>query len=175
MELPLVLMLGTNVSPRSEYLRRARAQIQADADLSVCRYSAIYESAPWGGRTLRPFLNQALIVEWGTDPVSLLRRVLAIERKVGRVARASIWADREIDIDILCYGSLVLETATLSIPHLRLAHRRFVLAILQDLGLGDCVDPRSGNTITALYNHCSDTGWIRLYAPLDKPETARFA
>ncbi len=125
------LGLGSNVGDREENLRGAIERL-AGAGVRVLRVSPIYETEPVDYTAQRWFLNQ--VVEGETDlfPVQLLSRTSRIERDMGRV-RTIAKGPRTIDIDILLYGRTVMRSATLEIPHPRMAERRFVLAPLTDL------------------------------------------
>jgi 2-amino-4-hydroxy-6-hydroxymethyldihydropteridine diphosphokinase len=81
---------------------------------------------------------------------------LAIEDQFGRV-REERWGPRTLDLDLLLYGDLVLQTPDLIIPHPRLAERAFVLVPLADIA-PDLSDPRSGLTISSLLDQVDKTG-----------------
>jgi len=125
------LGLGSNVGDREGHLRAALERLAA-ADLRVLRVSPVYETEPLELRDQRWFLNQVAEAETSLFPRQLLARVGRIERALGRV-RAVPNGPRTIDIDILLYGSAVVRTAGLEIPHPRMGARRFVLAPLADL------------------------------------------
>jgi 2-amino-4-hydroxy-6-hydroxymethyldihydropteridine diphosphokinase len=112
-------------------LRAAILSISA-AGIPVLRESPIYETEPVGYADQRWFLN--MVVEGGTAlfPMQLLTRIGKIERALGRV-RTVPNGPRTIDIDILLYGSAVIRTPRLEVPHPRMHERRFVLAPLADL------------------------------------------
>ena len=125
------LSLGSNIGDRETNLRSATEQLESPA-LHVLRMSPVYETEPVGYTDQRWFLN--LVVEAETDlfPLQLLARIQKIERALGRV-RTVPNGPRTIDIDILLHGRAVVHSATLEIPHPRMAERRFVLAPLADL------------------------------------------
>jgi 2-amino-4-hydroxy-6-hydroxymethyldihydropteridine diphosphokinase len=117
-------------------------------ELRILRASSIYETEPQGRRNQRWFLN--LVVEAETDlfPRQLLGRIARIEQQLGR-RRMLANGPRTIDIDILFYGSSVVETRELKIPHPRFAERRFVLAPMVELA-PDLRDPVSRRTMREL-------------------------
>jgi len=129
----IYLSLGSNIGDRERRLESAIQRLAAD--VRVLRVSPIYETEPVDYTGQRWFLN--LVVEAGTDlfPLQLLARTQKIERSLGRV-RTVPKGPRTIDIDILFHGNTVMRTATLEIPHPRIAQRRFVLAPLADLAPG---------------------------------------
>jgi 2-amino-4-hydroxy-6-hydroxymethyldihydropteridine diphosphokinase len=125
------LSLGSNIGDRERNLRDALDRLGA-ADLHVLRVSPIYETEPVDLAGQRWFLN--LVVEAETDlfPLQLLTCTQRIERALGRV-RTVPKGPRTIDIDILLYANAVVRSATLEIPHPRMAERRFVLIPLAGL------------------------------------------
>jgi 2-amino-4-hydroxy-6-hydroxymethyldihydropteridine diphosphokinase len=141
------LGLGSNVGERDEMLQAAIDRLQS-RELRILRASSIYETEPQGRRNQRWFLN--LVVEAQTDlfPRQLLGRIARIEQELGR-RRMLANGPRTIDIDILFYGSFVVETRELKIPHPRFAERRFVLAPMVELA-PDLRDPVSRRTMREL-------------------------
>lgn len=125
------LSLGSNIGDREAYLRAAIKKLN-ERDVRVLRVSPAYETEPMDVADQRWFVN--LVVEAQTElfPMQLLARTAKIERTLGRV-RSKLKGPRTIDIDILLYGASRVKTASLEIPHPRMAERRFVLAPLADL------------------------------------------
>ncbi len=125
------LGLGSNIGDREAHLRAALEQL-ASNDVRILRVSPIYETEPLELTAQRWFLNLVVEAETRLFPMQLLARVGRIERALGRV-RTVPNGPRTIDIDILLYGSSVVRSDKLEIPHPRMAERRFVLAPLADL------------------------------------------
>src|SRR5271157_1770740 len=130
----IYLSLGSNVGDREANLRTAIERLAAP-DLRVLRTSPVYETEPVDCTAQRWFLNLVVEAETGLFPMQLLARMGKIERALGRI-RAVPKGPRTIDIDILLYGQAVIRSATLEIPHPRMAERRFVLAPLADRAPG---------------------------------------
>jgi len=124
--------LGANIGDRESSLTEAIRRLRADTELEVRRLSAIYETAPIGYTDQPSFLNMAVCVRTELDPVSLLRRLLAIEQEMGRV-RDVRWGPRNIDLDLLVHGEVSLDTSELTLPHPRMGQRAFVLVPLRDI------------------------------------------
>jgi len=124
------LSLGSNLGDREGCLRRAIALVGA-AGVRVLRVSSLYETEPLEVRDQPRFLN---VVEAETElfPKQLLARLQKIELDLGR-RRTRPKGPRPIDIDILLYGRSAIESAELTVPHPRLADRRFVLEPLAEL------------------------------------------
>ena len=128
------LSLGSNLGDREANLRAAIERLSAP-DARVLRTSPVYETEPVDYTEQRWFLHLVVEAETGLFPMHLLSRIGKIERALGRVRKVAK-GPRTIDIDILLYGQAVVRSATLEIPHPRMAERRFVLAPLADLAPG---------------------------------------
>ena len=125
------LSLGSNLGDREAHLRGAIQRLVAK-EIEVRKLSSLYETEP-RDRTDQPwFLNLVAEVETKAFPLQLLDRLQAIEREMGR-KRIAAKGPRNIDLDILLYGSAVIQTPKLSIPHPRMAERRFVLEPLAEI------------------------------------------
>ena len=118
--------LGSNLGDRRAILASA-----LDA-LGPRRVSRILETEPWGRADQPPFLNAVAEVETEVEPAPLLARLLEIEAVHGRV-RTERWGPRTLDLDLLLYGGREISAPGLTVPHPRLAERRFVLEGLAEL------------------------------------------
>jgi 2-amino-4-hydroxy-6-hydroxymethyldihydropteridine diphosphokinase len=127
----IYLSLGSNIGDREGNLRKAVERLAAH-DVHVLHGSRIYETEPVDYLEQAWFLNQVVEAETGLFPLQLLTRIGRVERGLGRT-RTLHKGPRTIDIDILFYGSAVVDTARLEVPHPRIAARRFVLAPLAEL------------------------------------------
>jgi len=131
---PAWIALGANLGDRETTLRSALARLQ-DADTRVIRASTFYETEPVGGPSgQRRYLNAAAELATSLSPEALMRRLLDIERTEKRVRDPHERnAPRTLDLDLLFYGDLVLDTPLLRLPHARLHERRFVLEPLAEI------------------------------------------
>lgn len=147
----IFLLLGSNVGDRHAHLRAARRLIDLKAGPELF-HSEEYETAPWGKTDQAAFLNQALQIETDLSPMDLLHMLKAIEKEVGRV-ETERWGPRVIDIDILFYGSDVVDLPELRVPHPYLPERRFALEPLAELA-PDFVHPALHLTVKELLERC---------------------
>ncbi|MDQ6759431.1 MAG: 2-amino-4-hydroxy-6-hydroxymethyldihydropteridine diphosphokinase [Acidobacteriota bacterium] len=145
------LSLGSNLGNREENLRRA-LDLLREAGVRVAKSSSIYETEPQDVREQPWFLNMVIEVETALFPKQLLGRIHKIERELGR-KRTVPKGPRTIDIDILLYGSLVMDSAELEIPHPRMAERRFVLEPLQEIAPG-ILHPVTTKTVREMLGNC---------------------
>lgn len=130
---PVIIALGSNLGDREYNLRRAIDQLQGV--IRVVRISSIHETAPVDAPAgSPPFFNMVVAGLTDVPPHDLMRDLLAIEARLGRVRRVRN-APRAIDLDLILYGAQMMHTRDLVLPHPRYRQRQFVLAPLRELGL----------------------------------------
>jgi len=125
------LSLGSNLGDRRAHLEAALGKL-AEREIAVARVSSFYKTEPVDFRPQPWFLNCVAEAETELMPLKLLKTLKWIERALGR-RPGMAKGPRPIDIDILLYENLVVRSTTLTIPHERLADRRFVLIPLREL------------------------------------------
>ena len=140
--------LGSNLGDRRGLIREALRRVNLIDGVTVRRRSRIIETDPVGKTDQPQFLNAVAEVETRIEPRPLLRRLRAVEKSLGRV-RHTRWGPRTIDLDLLLWGDRSMSTPTLTIPHPRMAERRFVLAPLAELCPRRRV-PGTGRTVRGL-------------------------
>jgi 2-amino-4-hydroxy-6-hydroxymethyldihydropteridine diphosphokinase len=111
--------------------------------------SSFYETEPVGFVAQPQFLNGALVLETALEPLALMRGLLAVEQAMGRV-RVVAKGPRVIDLDLLLYGDVVMNTEELTLPHPEMQERRFVLEPLAEIAPG-MVHPVLGLTVGELF------------------------
>lgn len=126
----IILGLGSNVGDRLQNLQSAVDKLSKIGE--IIKVSKVYETEPWGKTDQPAFLNACVKIECNLNPEDLLNKLKQIEKKIGRVERER-WGPREIDIDILFYDDIVIESQRLTIPHPLLHERAFVLVPLNDI------------------------------------------
>ena len=151
--------LGTNLGDRASILGSARAALEVLATAGLVA-SPVYETEPWGLPDQPAFFNQVVGLNTDLAPHALLTELQRIEGRAGRIRDRARWGPRSLDLDLLCWPNLVLDTPTLALPHPRLTERRFVLAPLADVAPSLQI-PGLGATVAELLARCPDGGSVR--------------
>ena len=153
------ILLGGNVGDKAKIFKQTRKLISESIGL-ITKMSSVYETESWGFDA-DLFWNQVIILDTKLIPFEILSLTQSIEIAAGRIKRSteqisiSHYADRIIDIDLLFYDHLELNTPELTIPHSKIAERRFVLIPLNELE-PDKYHPGLGVTIKELLRICPD-------------------
>lgn len=140
--------IGSNLGDREKHIAMALALLNAHPSIDAIAQSQWreYEALTLEGEELPSYLNGAVEIHTDLTPQELLDACQSIERELGRPADHGKWQPRTIDLDILLYNSVILETPNLTIPHAELAKRVFVLEPLCDIA-PDLVVPGLGATV----------------------------
>ena len=153
------LLTGTNLGGRKKNLSDAAELITAQCG-QITRRSAIYETAAWGKTDQPAFLNQALELQTTLNARQLIRHLLKIEQKMGRI-REEKYGPRLIDIDILLFNDEQHDYEFLRLPHPELPNRRFALLPLAEIAPAK-IHPVLQMTIAGLLAACPDHLDVRL-------------
>ncbi|MEN8222780.1 MAG: 2-amino-4-hydroxy-6-hydroxymethyldihydropteridine diphosphokinase [Acidobacteriota bacterium] len=155
-----ILSLGSNKGDRKDFITKGFLFLSTLGN--VINKSSLYETSPVGMNTeTRNFYNAVTIIESGIDPSDFLKKIKTFENSMGRASLNSHMQPREIDIDILFADKLVVNTASLTIPHPELENRKFVLAPLAEI-LPDHIHPVSGQTVKELLGRLKTGEKIRI-------------
>jgi 2-amino-4-hydroxy-6-hydroxymethyldihydropteridine diphosphokinase len=158
MEHIVYLALGTNMGNRLANLKAAINNLTPQ--LAVKNKSSVYETPPWGFTQQAEFLNQVVMAETYLQPQALLGHLKRLETALGRIPNFQD-GPRLIDIDILFYDDLVLDTPPLTIPHPRMYNRPFVLVPLAEIA-PDLIHPLLGKSVRELLDKV-DRSDIKLF------------
>jgi 2-amino-4-hydroxy-6-hydroxymethyldihydropteridine diphosphokinase len=152
------IALGTNLGQRLDNLQLAIAAFAPS--IQVLAKSAVYETEPWGYADQPAFLNMALRAGTELSPAGVLAFLKDLEASLGRTPSFRN-GPRLIDMDILFYDDLVLDTPALVVPHPRLHERSFVLVPLMDIAPG-LLHPRLGLSVAQM-TASLDKGGIKIF------------
>jgi len=146
------LLLGSNLGDRAGAISIAISMLQEIGNM--VSLSSVYQTAAWGKKDQPDFLNQVIILETLLSPDELLKKIMQIEIKMGRV-RKNKWAERIIDIDILYFNDDIIVSEHLKIPHPQIQFRRFTLIPLNEIA-PDFKHPVLNITSGQMLDRCED-------------------
>lgn len=144
--------MGSNLENPIQQIKTAIDELKQLTDISSVKVSSLYRSAPVGPEGQDDYINAVAQITTSLPPEALLDRLQDIENAHLRV-RKQRWGARTLDLDILLYGDLVINTARLTIPHLSMADRNFVLVPLAQLNSDILI---AGTSIHDLIKNCPD-------------------
>jgi deoxyguanosine kinase len=163
----VILSLGSNQGNRLEVLQQCIQLLHQEVG-TVIKISTVYETPAWGFES-DSFYNCALSLHTSFSAVKVLQQVLKIEKQLGRIRSAAQgYQSRSIDIDIIAFDDLVLDTEKLKIPHPLLQDRNFVLLPLRDLQ-SDWTHPTLKKSITDLISETTDKSVCQSVATIPAP------
>lgn len=161
--MPVCLLgAGSNLGDRTENLNAAVRRLGNHPQVDVVAVSRFHRTSPVGGPDgQEDFLNAAVRLETSLAPKALMQLLLEVERSMGR-RRTERWGPRTIDLDILLYGQEVIDFPDLTVPHPRMAFRRFVLEPAAEIA-SELVHPQLGWTLHRLLQHLNQAvGYVAL-------------
>jgi 2-amino-4-hydroxy-6-hydroxymethyldihydropteridine diphosphokinase len=143
------IALGSNLGDKRKNIEIAIEKIK-EKGINILKVSSIIETEPYGYKDQDSFLNAVCLVETSLDPFSLLKVLLNIEEEMGR-KRIFKWGPRNIDLDIIFYDDLVIESEELIIPHPDAHNRTFVMGPISEIE-PDFVHPVLKRKVIDIYN-----------------------
>lgn len=151
-----ITLFGSNSGNKFQLIEKAKTFLARQTG-NIINCSSYYETEPWGFECQENFLNQVVIFETDLPAGDFLHRCLETEHSLGRqrLSGRPRYSSRPIDIDILFYDTVILDTPELTVPHPRIAERNFVLIPLAEI-LPDFIHPVCQKTITTLQKECPD-------------------
>ncbi len=150
--------IGSNLSSPIDQVKLALMKLGKNPLLEDVKSSPLYTSAPVGGENQPDYCNAVVEFKTSLEPEALLNELQRMEDEQGR-KRATKWGPRTLDLDILLYDDLTIETERLTIPHPKMLERGFVLKPLHDL-LPNCYLP-DGQYINELLKQCADIEYVK--------------
>ncbi len=145
---------GSNIGDRLKHIQNAIHALSKTEEIAVKEISSVYKTDPVGYEAQGEFLNGVVAIQTTLSPLSLLHTLKEIETAVGRQHRIR-WGPREIDLDILIYGDLCVQTEKLVIPHPEMHLRGFVLVPLAEIA-PNLVHPVCQESIQTLTERLED-------------------
>jgi len=153
--------LGSNLGNRLENMKQAVIRLNIMRSTKLAGLSSVYETAPVGGPRQSFFLNACAALDTELSPTLLLKAMLEIEKELGRV-RSTHWGPRTIDLDLLIYENIIMNSPLLELPHPRMTERNFVLVPLAELNR-DLIIPGIKRTVNELVSMQKPAEGIKLF------------
>ena len=145
----IYIALGSNIGDREGNLKRALDMLE-ESSVHIIKKSKFYETKPYGVADQPDFLNDVAEFSADMQPIDLLHTMQDIERRMGR-ERKRHWGERNIDLDLLIYPNVIMDTPELTLPHKDMENREFVLRPMTEIA-PDLVHPVLGSTMQELLN-----------------------
>lgn len=148
-----VIAIGSNLGDRLAMIKKAGSFLGGLSGNEIVK-SSVWESEPVGGAKYT-FYNAAAVITTGLPPADLLSTLKEYETECGREKNYARWSPRILDLDIIGYGNLVIETDNLIIPHPEYKKRLFVLLPLKEV-CRDWTDLSTGETLDSIINRAPE-------------------
>ena len=152
--------LGSNLADPAEQVRSARQAIKRLDGVTEFEFSSLYRSLPLGPQDQPDYINAVMAVETCLSAISLLRCLQGIENNHGRVRAGERWGARTLDLDLLVYGNQKIDHIDLTVPHVGIAERAFVLYPLYEIAPE--LDIPGLGSLRSLIENCARDGLVKI-------------
>jgi len=152
--------LGSNLASPAKQITTACQRISATPDITQLACSSLYHSEPMGPQNQPDYVNAVMAIRTTLAPLALLHCLQTIEQLHGRTRAGERWGARTLDLDLLIYGEQQIDLPELTIPHVGIGERAFVLLPLYEIA-PHLIVPGYG-TLTGLLDNCPLTNINRL-------------
>ncbi|WNB94051.1 2-amino-4-hydroxy-6-hydroxymethyldihydropteridine diphosphokinase [Bacillus sp. NEB1478] len=159
------LSVGSNMGEREDLLKKAIRSLADCPDIAIEKISSIYETDPVGVTDQPLFLNLAIKLKTNLSPRALLSKLHEVEENLER-KRIRKWGPRTIDLDILLYNGVSIQTEVLEIPHPRMLERAFVLIPLSEIAPDD-IYPGESISLHQVLCEQRDKEGVRIWKKID--------
>lgn len=146
------LGIGSNMGDKEGFIGKAIGELKADEKIRVTKVSSLIETKPYGGVPQDDFVNGAIEIDTLYSPIVLLEKLNRIEADCDRV-RSIHWGPRTLDLDIILYDDCVMYTEKLTIPHIDMVNRQFVLEPLNEIA-PYAMHPVEHKSVRELFQRC---------------------
>ncbi len=168
----VAIALGSNLGNSPEIITKALQFLKVKEGIKFLKSSSLYQTVPVGPPQ-PDYINACATLDVEVSPLVLLDTLLAIEAQFGRI-RLERWQARTLDLDIILYQDLILDTPRLTIPHPRMSDRAFVLVPLAEIA-PDWQEPVTQKTISQLLQGLDCRGVKKIEDPPCPPSSFRVA
>lgn len=156
-----IIALGGNMGDVRASFLGARQMLAVDEHISLLASSFLYRSTPMGPQDQADYLNAVISVETALSARQLLHRMQDIETHFGRRRDGLRWGERTLDLDLIAYDDMQLQSDELMLPHPGIQDRLFVLQPMHDI-CPEWLHPVTGKSVTHLLQDLIQTGEIQL-------------
>jgi len=157
------IALGSNLGDRLGFIELGLSRLRdVSVGMTLC-CSPIYETEPWGMKDQPRFLNCVAEFVVEMDPWQLLDRLMKVESETGRNKSEPRWSARNLDLDILLFGTMIITGERLTIPHPGILQRRFMLVPLNDL-TPELEIPGTNLTVQQALERCGDVCRVEYFS-----------
>ncbi|MCU7853056.1 MAG: 2-amino-4-hydroxy-6-hydroxymethyldihydropteridine diphosphokinase [Candidatus Thiodiazotropha sp. (ex Monitilora ramsayi)] len=153
--------LGSNLEQPQSQVLKALTELAHLPNTSLTTKSSLYRTSPVGPSDQPDFINAVASLLTALSPEELLDELQSLEQRHGRTRQGMRWGPRTLDLDLLLFSDMTIDTARLQVPHPRIAERAFVLYPLAEIAPGNLMIPGVG-LLNNLFESISETGIERI-------------